>query len=239
MKKYIENIRVSVKKSGHVPTSDQIRQAINIVCPDGVDILENKAAIVNETIKIINHSQESSITGAIQADSNLPNADELSITTGATPIDSSPSNADELSLSTTNVDTDVDKTDSSEIVVSEEEKHDLITSQASVLGFTLSEEEATSIAETVDEIFDSYNHLIDSISVAIKAYFDNKFDSVESKIGSNSDNLREHFADRKERLNKKIASFKDDVKADLGGIRNDIKSVQSAFTRRLAIPVKT
>ena len=234
MKKYIENIRVSVKKSGYIPTSDQIRQAINIVCPDGMNILENKAAIVDETIKIINHSQESSITGATQTDNALSNADELSMTTSATTIDSNLSNAEEISLPTT----DVDETNSSEIVVSEEEKHDLITSQASVLGFTLSEEEATSIAETVDEIFDSYNHLIDSISIAIKAYFDNKFDSVESKIGSNSDNLREHFADRKERLNKKIAGFKDDVKADLGGIRNDIKSVQSAFTRRLAIPTK-
>jgi gas vesicle protein len=233
MKKYIENIRVSVKKSGYTPTSDQIRQAINIVCPDGVDILENKAAIVNETIKII--------TGATLTDNTLSNADELTITTGATLPDSNLSNNEETLLPTTvdtHVDNDVDR-DSSEIVVSEEEKHDLITSQASVLGFTLSEEEATSIAETVDEIFDSYNHLIDSISIAIKAYFDNKFDSVESRIGSNSENLREHFADRKERLNKKIADFKDDVKADLGGIRNDIKSVQSAFTRRLAIPVKT
>jgi uncharacterized protein (UPF0335 family) len=132
-----------------------------------------------------------------------------------------------------------DEINLTEILISPEDKHNLISSQASVLGFTLSEEDATCIAETVDEIFESYTHLIDTISTAIKSYFDHRFDSVESKLGSNSENLREHFASRKEKLNQKIAGFKDDVKADLGGIRNDIKSVQFAFTERLRIPAKT
>lgn len=277
MKKYIENIRISVKKAGYVPTSNLIMQAINIICPDGYNILDNKEAIINETIRLIKQLQKSNIIGATPSDNNIqdsPIIDNLTPPTidmnetelsevlvsesekqesniiGATPTDNNIQ--DSLPVTDNNIENsspvidnltpptiDVDETESSEITVSESEKQDLITSQASVLGFNLSEEEASSIAETVDEIFNSYNHLIDSISIAIKAYFDNKFDSVEEKIGSNSENLREHFANRKERLNKKIAGFKDDVKADLGGIHNDIKSVQFGFTRRLAIPVKT
>ncbi|BAZ19046.1 hypothetical protein NIES4071_109310 (plasmid) [Calothrix sp. NIES-4071] len=238
MKKYIENIRASVKKQGYTPTSDIIREAINTVCPDGENILENKSTIVKEVIQKLTPSQE------IEQVADVESA-QITYSQSDTGFEEEiKTNTSEYSIPESII-TDFpdvpqpEQKEGGEIIVSEEEKHDLITSQASVLGFTLSEEDATCIASTVDEIFESYTHLIDTISTAIKSYFDHRFDSVESSLESNSENLREHFASRKEKLNQKIAGFKNDVKADLGGIRNDIKSVQFAFTERLRIPAKS
>jgi hypothetical protein len=58
-KSYIENIRKYVKDKGYVPTSDIIKEAINTVCPDGGNILENKTAIINEVIRLMTIGQRS------------------------------------------------------------------------------------------------------------------------------------------------------------------------------------
>jgi hypothetical protein len=84
MKNHIENIRKSVKQQGFIPTSQQIKHAIDKICPDGKDILANKSAIVAEVIsyfqpsnttdlaKINQPNEENTQTSIISAPHNQP-----------------------------------------------------------------------------------------------------------------------------------------------------------------------
>ena len=221
MKKHIENIRKSLKKKGYTPTSDRIRQAIDIVCPDGVDILQKKSTIVDETIRLINLYQESTITESsdtIQADNDSLN------------IDNSP-------LPTPHIDTNTSEVNTTEIVVSVEEKHNLIAVQSTALDIDLSDTETIQLCDQIPDVFDDYASFVNTVTGAIKTFIDDKFDKQESQsVGDSISDLRQHIAARQARLDKKFASGLNEVKGDLEQIRSQFKSRQSAIVERFKIP---
>ncbi|MFK0735704.1 MAG: hypothetical protein ACIWVG_32005 [Gloeotrichia echinulata HAB0833] len=126
------------------------------------------------------------------------------------------------------------------IVVSEGEKHDLITSQSSVLDVQLSELETIELCSQIPDVFDDYKSFVDSVTSAIKAKVDDKFDHQETNTVDDSiSELRQHIAARQARLDTKFAQGLNEVKGDLEQIRSNIKSRQSAILERFRIPAKT
>ena len=264
MKKYIENIRVSVKKAGYTPTSDQIRQAINIICPDGVEILENKEAIINETIRLIKQSQESNIIGATPTDNNIQDSPfdnwtpfttyveetessevvvskeekQESNIIGTTPTDNNIEESSPVTDELTPPTIDVEETELSEIVVSEEEKQKLIITQSSVLDIDLSEAETVELCTRIPDVFDDYKAFVDSVTNAIKVFIDDKFDRQETQsVDDSISSLRRHIAARQKQLDNKFASGLNEVKGDLEQIRSNLKSRQAAILNRFKIPI--
>jgi hypothetical protein len=206
MRNHIENVRKEVKKQGYTPTSQQIRQAIDTICPKGKDILKYKDAIVAEVIRILT-------TGSIVTSSVAP---------------SEPAHLEVQEVTAPTV-------EPSEIIISTEDKYNLVTTQAVALGFTLSEQEAVSIADSIDNVFKDYSSFLTTITTAIKSYFDHQFDTIEQSLDSSTKELQEHIADRSTRLNQKFANVSGALKTDLGGVRQSIKSARSAILERFAL----
>ncbi|BDA76518.1 hypothetical protein CAL7716_106840 (plasmid) [Calothrix sp. PCC 7716] len=126
------------------------------------------------------------------------------------------------------------------IVVSEGEKHDLITSQSSVLDVQLSELETIELCSQIPDVFDDYKSFVGSVTSAIKAFVDDKFDHQETKTVDDSiSELRQHIAARQARLDSKFSQGLSEVKGDLEQIRSNIKSRQVAILERFRIPAKT
>ncbi|OKH30118.1 hypothetical protein NIES2101_42700 [Calothrix sp. HK-06] len=126
------------------------------------------------------------------------------------------------------------------IVVSEGEKHDLITSQSSVLDVRLSELETIELCSQIPDVFDDYKSFVASVTSAIKTFVDDKFDHQEtSTVDDSIFELRQHIAARQARLDTKFAQGLNDVKEDLEQIRSNIKSRQVAIVERFRIPAKT
>jgi cobalamin biosynthesis protein CbiG len=153
MKKYIENIRISLKKQGYAPTSEVIRKAIHTICPDGKNILDNKLAIVNEVTRLL----------------ALPN--NLTLKTDI-----------EDSLQTENAVNEPEEASETEIVVGTKEKHDFIISQASCLGIELSDVEVVELATEIKDCFLNHETFIDEVVTAVVTYHDQRSDSLEQKI---------------------------------------------------------
>lgn len=208
MRSHIENIRIEIKKQGYTPTSEQIRKAINTVCPQAKDILKYKGAIVAEVIKMLTTDVTSLVVSAPSEPAHLEVQE---------PVDTAPI------------------TEPSEITITTEDKYNLVTTQAVALGFSLSEQEAVSIADSIDNVFKDYSSFIGTITTAIKGYFDSKFDSIEESLESSTKELQEHIANRSIRLNNKFASVSNDLKTDLGGVRQSIKSARAAILERFAL----
>jgi hypothetical protein len=215
MRNHIENIRIEIKKQGYTPTSEQIRKAINTVCPQAKDILKYKGAIVAEVIKMLTSSSivpSDSVASIVDTHSEAPTQ-----TTHLEVQDKSEEQAP------------------SDITITTQEKYNLVTTQAVALGFSLSEQEAVSIADSIDNVFKDYSSFLGTITTAIKSYFDFKFDSVEQSLDSSTKELQEHIADRTTRLNNKLANVSGALKTDLGGVRQSIKSARSAILERFAL----
>ncbi|MBD2213635.1 hypothetical protein H6G27_27765 [Nostoc linckia FACHB-104] len=119
------------------------------------------------------------------------------------------------------------------ITVTSEDKHSFITAQSSALGFELTEQETLSIAQDVDDTFSDYSQFLSNVTSAIKSYVDHKFDVIEQSFEANAQDLRQHVNSRASRLNQKVNSFSGDIKADMGGIRQNIKSTQFSILARL------
>ncbi|MBN3945044.1 MAG: hypothetical protein HWQ38_00515 [Nostoc sp. NMS7] len=119
------------------------------------------------------------------------------------------------------------------ITVTSEDKRQIVTAQSSALGFELTEQETLSIAENVDDTFTDYSQFISTVTAAIKNYVDHKFDVIEQSFETNAQDLREHVSNRASRLNQKVNNFSGDMKADMGVIRQNIKSTQFSILARL------
>lgn len=119
------------------------------------------------------------------------------------------------------------------ITVTTEDKRQIVTAQSSALGFELTEQETLSIAENVDDTFTDYSQFISTVTAAIKNYVDQKFDVIEQSFETNAQDLREHVSNRASRLNQKVNNFSGDMKADMGVIRQNIKSTQFSILARL------
>lgn len=119
------------------------------------------------------------------------------------------------------------------ITVTSSDKRQIVTAQSSALGFELTEQETLSIASEVDDTFTDYSQFISTVTAAIKNYVDHKFDVIEQSFETNAQDLREHFCNRASRLNQKVNNFSGDIKADMGVIRQNIKSTQFSVLARL------
>ncbi|MHC5771763.1 MAG: hypothetical protein ACYTXI_40700 [Nostoc sp.] len=119
------------------------------------------------------------------------------------------------------------------ITVTSEDKRQIVTAQSSALGFELTEQETLSIASEVDDTFTDYSQFISTVTAAIKNYVDQKFDVIEQSFETNAQDLREHVSNRASRLNQKVNNFSGDIKADMGVIRQNIKSTQFSILARL------
>jgi hypothetical protein len=119
------------------------------------------------------------------------------------------------------------------ITVTSDEKRQIVTAQSSALGFELTEQETLSIALNVDDTFTDYSQFISTVTAAIKNYVDQKFDVIEQSFETNAQDLREHVTNRASRLNQKVNNFSGDIKADMGVIRQNIKSTQFSILARL------
>jgi hypothetical protein len=211
MKNHIENIRKSVKSRGYTPTSDVIRGAIGSVCPNGENILENKSVIVDEVVRLL--TDESVISTDLLIDKQL--------------VAESVNNDSQLPTPQTKV---------TEIIVSSEQKHELVTAQSSVLDVELSDAETIELCSSIPDIFDDYETFISSVTDAIKIFIDEKFDRQEKQSVNNSINdLRQHIATRQTRLDSKFAAGLNEVKGDLEQIRSNLKSRKAAILSRLKI----
>ena len=140
----------------------------------------------------------------------------------------------------TTLSTEPEKNIETGIIVSSEEKHDLVTAQSSVLDVQLSELETIELCSQIPDIFDDYKSFVDSVTSAIKAFVDDKFDHQETQTVDDSiSELRQHIANRQARLDSKFSQGLSEVKGDLEQIRSNIKSRQSAILERFRIPAKT
>jgi hypothetical protein len=119
------------------------------------------------------------------------------------------------------------------ITVTSSDKRQIVTAQSSALGFDLTEQETLSIALNVDDTFTDYSQFISTVTAAIKSYVDQKFDVIEQSFETNAQDLREHVSNRASRLNQKVNNFSGDMKADMGVIRQNIKSTQFSILARL------
>ena len=119
------------------------------------------------------------------------------------------------------------------ITVTSSDKRQIVTAQSSALGFELTEQETLSIASEVDDTFTDYSQFISTVTAAIKNYVDQKFDVIEQSFETNAQDLREHVSNRASRLNQKVNNFSGDIKADMGVIRQNIKSTQFSILARL------
>jgi len=104
-----------------------------------------------------------------------------------------------------------EEVEESGIVVSEGEKHDLITSQASVYGIELSEVEVLELASNVGDKFTDYADFVQETKQIIKSYADNRYDSLLRQIEDTSENLRNHFEHRERQLNQKLATGLEEI----------------------------
>lgn len=122
-----------------------------------------------------------------------------------------------------------------QIVVSDADKQALVSSQSSALGFTLTEEEAIAVADSIDDVFTDYSSFISSVTNAIKGYIAHKFDTIENDLENSTTEVREYLTARTNRLNQKVSNFADNVKAiqtDTEAIRKNLKSSEIAVLAR-------
>lgn len=127
---------------------------------------------------------------------------------------------------------------SSGLTVSSADKQALVSTQSMALGFELSEQECLVVADSVDDVFSDYSSFLNSVTSAIRGYIDHRFDEVETALDTNSLQVREHIADRATRLNQKVNNFSGNLKADLGGIRQQIKSSKANILKRFSLPIQ-
>ncbi len=100
-----------------------------------------------------------------------------------------------------------------EIVISSEQKEELITTQASVLGIELSEVEVVELAARVGDTFSDYAEFIKETALTIKAYANHRYDSLEQQLSEVSTDLKNHLQYREVQLNQKLST-------ELGEINN-------------------
>ena len=124
------------------------------------------------------------------------------------------------------------------LAVTNVDKQALVSTQSMALGFELSEQECLVVADNIDDVFNDYSSFLTSVTTAIKGYVDHRFNEVESALETNADAVRSHIADRAARLNQKVENFSTNVKADIGGIRQNIKSSKANILSRFALPNK-
>lgn len=124
--------------------------------------------------------------------------------------------------------------ESTSIAVSDQQKHELVTTQSSALDVELSSAETFELCSKIPDVFDDYESFVVSVTGSLKAFIDDKFDKQEKQsVNDSISDLRQHIATRQARLDSKLAAGLNEVKGDLEQIRSNLKSRQAAILERL------
>ena len=126
--------------------------------------------------------------------------------------------------------------ESTSIAVSDQQKHELVTTQLSALDVELSSSETFELCSKIPDVFDDYESFVVSVTGSLKAFIDDKFDRQEKQsVNDSISDLRQHIAIRQARLDSKLTAGLNDVKGDLEQIRSNLKSRQAAILERLKV----
>ncbi|MBD2616113.1 hypothetical protein H6G94_33550 [Nostoc punctiforme FACHB-252] len=215
--KFTNNVRARLYKQGYqgFTKDDYTTAALAVECDDlnnptkeqlsqAVDYLKAKAT---SQLSVVDESIEETFLVGLEDAQSDPELDNSQLAVASREINS--------------------------ITVTSDEKRSFVTAQSSALGFELTEQETLSIASSVDDTFTDYSQFISTVTAAIKNYVDQKFDVIEQSFETNAQDLREHLSSRASRLNQKVDNFSGDIKADMGVIRQNIKSTQFSILARL------
>ncbi|WP_375494171.1 hypothetical protein [uncultured Nostoc sp.] len=213
--KFTNNVRARLYKQGYqgFTKDDYTSAAIAVECDDLDNPTKDQLSQAVDYLKVKSTSQLSVAdqlveeTFLAEAEDAQPETDKSQLTVASQEINS--------------------------ITVTSEDKRQIVTAQSSALGFELTEQETLSIASEVDDTFTDYSQFISTVTAAIKNYVDQKFDVIEQSFETNAQDLREHVSNRASRLNQKVNNFSGDMKADMGVIRQNIKSTQFSILARL------
>ncbi len=115
---------------------------------------------------------------------------------------------------------ETEENNSLEIVVTQEDKHDVIVAQAQAYGIELSEVEVLELTSNVGDRFTDYMDFVFETKQVIKSYAEQRYDSLERKIDDTSEDLKSYFEQREKQLNQKLAT-------GLGEINNFFRSRSS------------
>ncbi|WP_414756347.1 hypothetical protein [Anabaena sp. CCY 9910] len=129
-------------------------------------------------------------------------------------------------------------TKENQIVLSNADKQALVTSQSLALGFELSEDETTEIADSIDDVFADYSSFVNGVTTAIRQYIAHKFDTIESDLSDNTNDIREYLNNRTNRLNQKVLDYAEAVKAiqkDTQVIRDNLKTSKEVILSRFRV----
>ncbi|RCJ30518.1 hypothetical protein A6769_33200 [Nostoc punctiforme NIES-2108] len=213
--KFTNNVRARLYKQGYqgFTKDDYTSAAIAVECDDLDNPTKEQLSQAVDYLKVKSTSQLSVVDELVeetflsQVEEEQPETDNSQLTVASQEINS--------------------------ITVTSSDKRQIVTAQSSALGFELTEQETLSIAENVDDTFTDYSQFISTVTAAIKNYVDQKFDVIEKSFETNAQDLREHVSNRASRLNQKVNNFSGDMKADMGVIRQNIKSTQFSILARL------
>jgi hypothetical protein len=213
--KFTNNVRARLYKQGYqgFTKDDYTSAAIAVECDDLDNPTKDQLSQAVDYLKVKSTSQLSVVDEPVeetflsQVEEEHPELDNSQLTIASQEINS--------------------------ITVTSSDKRQIVTAQSSALGFELTEQETLSIAENVDDTFTDYSQFISTVTAAIKNYVDQKFDVIEQSFQTNAQDLREHVSNRASRLNQKVNNFSGDMKADMGVIRQNIKSTQFSILARL------
>ena len=213
--KFTNNVRARLYKQGYqgFTKDDYTSAAIAVECDDLDNPTKEQLSQAVDYLKVKSTSQLSVAdqlveeTFLAEAEDAQPETDKSQLTVASQEINS--------------------------ITVTSEDKRQIVTAQSSALGFELTEQETLSIASEVDDTFTDYSQFISTVTAAIKNYVDHKFDVIEQSFETNAQDLREHVSNRASRLNQKVNNFSGDIKADMGVIRQNIKSTKFSILARL------
>ena len=213
--KFTNNVRARLYKQGYqgFTKDDYTTAALAVECDDLDNPTKEQLSQAVDYLKVKSTSQLSVAdqlveeTFLAEAEDAQPETDKSQLTVASQEINS--------------------------ITVTSEDKRQIVTAQSSALGFELTEQETLSIASEVDDTFTDYSQFISTVTAAIKNYVDHKFDVIEQSFETNAQDLREHVSNRASKLNQKVNNFSGDIKADMGVIRQNIKSTQFSILTRL------
>lgn len=193
MKNHIENIRKSVKKLGYIPTSQQIKKAIDKICPDGKEILPNKSAIVAEVISYFQSPNTNDLANANQSEFEIDISPQIPTNQPDTLQHDNLPNEENTHTSTLS-----DANHQSELAPAD--KQDLIASQAIALGIELSEVEVNELATNIKDNFLDYETFVENAIDTIVNYAEHRSDRLEQKIR----NARKQIEGHRQQLNQTL-----------------------------------
>jgi hypothetical protein len=223
---HIENIRKSVKQEGdYKPTAEVIRTAILNICPDAEDILRHKMEIVQEVVRMSRGELSTQVEEETLIVSEVETTDTQLV---------------EFSLDETmEIEDDDTLNAESKLVVSDQDKQNLVYQQAQEMGIQLSQTEVITIVESVELNSDTVTEYIEEVEPAIRAFIKFKESQDLKKVDRFITNIKSEMSQSNQRIQKKMETGMQDIHADLGGVRASWKRAKELTLERVRIPVNS